>query len=73
MELRIDLGADALYLKLDERATIAETAEVAPGLLVDYGEGGSLVGIEVLFLSLRAPGLDTGRLVYEVVPRGTVG
>ena len=73
MELRIDLDADALYLKLDERATIAETAEVAPGLIVDYGEEGNLVGIELLFLSLRAPGLDTGRLVFEVAPSGASG
>ena len=73
MELRIDRDADALYLKLDERTTVAETVEVAPGLIIDYGDEGNLVGIEILFLSVRAPGLDAGRLLYEVESGGRSG
>ena len=67
MKLKIDREADALYLTLDESATV-ESEEVSPGIIVDYDADNNVVGIEMLYLSKRAPGLDTGRLLFEMVP-----
>ena len=67
MKLKIDRQADALYLTLDESAAM-ESEEVAPGIIVDYGDNGQVVGIEMLYLSKRAPGLEMGRLLFEMVP-----
>ena len=64
MNLKLDPDADALYLRLDESA-IVESQEVAPGIVVDYNADDQVVGIEVLHLSMRAPSVDTGRLVLE--------
>jgi uncharacterized protein YuzE len=67
MKLKIDREADALYLTLDESAVV-ESEEVAPGIIVDYNEQDQVVGIEMLHLSRRAPNLDMGRLLFEMVP-----
>jgi uncharacterized protein YuzE len=47
--LAIDFGADAAYLTLSTDE-IAETCEVAPGVLVDLNEMRIVVGVEVLSL-----------------------
>ena len=52
MRLKIDKESDALYLRLDE-SEIVESEEVAPGVLLDFDEGGRVVGIEILALSTR--------------------
>lgn len=67
MKLKVDRQADALYLTLDESAVV-ESGEVAPGIIVDYNDQKQVVGIEMLHLSKRAPGLETGRLLFETVP-----
>jgi uncharacterized protein YuzE len=67
MKLKIDRQADALYLTLDESGAV-ESEEVAPGIIVDYDARNQVVGIEMLYLSRRAPDLETGRLLFEVVP-----
>jgi uncharacterized protein YuzE len=67
MKLKIDPYADALYLTLDESAAV-ESEEVAPGIILDYDDKGHLVGIEMLHLSKRAPGVEMGRLLFETVP-----
>lgn len=67
MKLKIDREADALYLTLDE-SEVAESEEVAPGIIVDYNEHGQVVGLEMLHLSKRAPNLEPGRLLFEMVP-----
>ena len=66
MKLKIDREADALYLTLDE-APAAESEEVAPGIILDYNPSGQVVGIEMLYLSRRAPGIDVHRLLFETV------
>ena len=66
MKLRIDREADALYFTLSE-APAAESEEVAPGIILDYSESGMVVGIEMLYLSSRAPGIDFQRLLFETV------
>lgn len=67
MKLKVDREADALYLTLDESPAL-ESEEVSPGLIVDYNDKGQVVGIELLHLSQRAPGLEFGRLLFETVP-----
>lgn len=52
MRLRIDKEADALYLRIDE-ASIIESEEVQPGVILDFDKDGRVVGIEVLALSTR--------------------
>ena len=67
MKLKVDQEADALYLTLSD-APAADTQEVAPGILVDYDDQGHAVGIEMLYLSKRAPGADFDKLQFESVP-----
>lgn len=64
MKLSIDQKADALYLSLLD-GPAADTEEVAPGILLDYSADGKVVGIEMLYLSKRAPGLDPSRLIFD--------
>ncbi len=67
MKLKIDQEADALYFTLEDKPA-AESEEVAPGIIVDYSTSGLVVGIEMLYLSKRAPGMDMRRLLFETVP-----
>jgi uncharacterized protein YuzE len=41
---------------------------VAPGIIVDYDEQGRILGVEVLYLSQRAPEAELQRLLFETVP-----
>ena len=59
MHLRVDKEADALYLCLDD-SKIVETEEVFPGVILDYNESKEVVGVELLYLSRRSPGIDLG-------------
>jgi len=54
MRLHVDKEADALYLRLDDSKVI-ESEEIAPGVVVDYNRKNAVVGVEVLYLSKRAP------------------
>ena len=54
MRLHVDKEADALYLRLDD-SKIIESEEVSPGVIVDYNRKNAVVGVEVLYLSKRAP------------------
>ena len=68
MKLRIDESADALYLTLSEAAA-SRSEEVSPGIIVDYDQQDHVIGIEMLYLSKRAPGTETRRLLFESVPQ----
>ena len=60
--VKYDSVGDALYIKLrDDR--VADSDEVAPGIIVDYNEKGDIVGIEVLWFSKRR--LDLSKLVLK--------
>ncbi len=52
MRMRVDHGADAVYLNLTDRP-IKESEEVADGIVIDYDAEGRLVGIEILDASKR--------------------
>lgn len=64
MEIRVsyDRIADALYVKLRDDK-IADSDEVAPGVIVDFNDKGEVVGVEVLGFSRR--NIDLKKLVME--------
>lgn len=69
MRLKVDHEADALYLTLGE-SQASRSEEVAPGIIVDYDDQDRIVGIEVLYLTKRAPEAELRRLLFETVPSG---
>jgi uncharacterized protein YuzE len=66
MKLSIDREADALHLALDE-GPVVESEEVAPGVVLDYGSAGMVIGIEILDLSRRVSPSHLDKV--EVEPR----
>lgn len=52
MRVRVDHGADAVYLNLTDRP-IKDSEEVADGIVVDYDDQGRIVGVEILDASKR--------------------
>ena len=52
MRVRVDHGADAVYVNLTDRP-IKESEEVADGIVVDYDNQGRIVGVEILDASKR--------------------
>jgi uncharacterized protein YuzE len=52
MRVRVDHGADAVYVNLTDRP-IKDSEEVADGIVVDYDDKGRIVGIEILDASKR--------------------
>jgi len=52
MRVRVDRGADAVYVNLTDRP-IKESEEVADGIVVDYDDAGRIVGVEILDASKR--------------------
>jgi len=64
MKLTIDKEADALYLRL-QTSRIVESEEVAPGIVLDFNEDNEVVGVEMLYLTKRFPGIDLGDVEVE--------
>jgi len=52
-----DPVADAVYIRIRE-GRVAESDEVAEGVIVDYDENGNIVGIEILEFSKRRVDLN---------------
>lgn len=67
MKLKVDQQADALYLSLSETQA-SRSEEVSPGIIVDYDAQDRVVGVEMLYLSKRAPNTDVHRLLFESIP-----
>ena len=65
MRVRTDEAADALYIRLEESAIVG-SEEVSPGVILDFDEGGWVVGIEILNVRERLPGADLKRVEVEV-------
>ena len=66
VKLRIDQPVGALYLRLDD-SDIIESEEVAPGVVLDYNASNEVVGVEMLGLSKRSPGLNLTALQFETL------
>lgn len=64
MKLDVDSEADALYLRLDD-SVIVQSEEVSPGIVLDYNEANEVVGVEMLRLSKRSPGLNLTDVHFE--------
>jgi len=64
VKLDVDSEADALYLRLDD-SEIVQSEEVSPGVVLDYNEANEVVGVEMLRLSKRSPGLNLTDLHFE--------
>jgi uncharacterized protein YuzE len=64
MRLKVDREADALYLRLDD-SPIMESEEVSPGVVLDFNGQNQVVGVEMLHLSRRAPGLNLKELQFQ--------
>ena len=64
MKLEVDEKADALYLRLDD-SKIIDSAEVSPGVVLDYNEQNQVVGVEILHLSKRTPKLNSHELLFH--------
>jgi uncharacterized protein YuzE len=65
VRVRTDEPADALYIRLQESATV-ESEEVNPGVILDFDEDGRVVGIEILNVRERLSGADLKRVEVEV-------
>jgi uncharacterized protein YuzE len=52
MRIKVDKDSDTLYFRLDE-ASIVESEEIRPGVVLDYDKGGNVVGVEFLCVSSR--------------------
>jgi len=66
MKLTVDPQADALYLRLND-AAIADSEQVASGVILDYDAQDNVVGVEMLNLSKRARKEDLKRLLFETL------
>jgi uncharacterized protein YuzE len=63
MNIKFDKETDIVYLRFSD-ADIAESDEEKPGIIIDYGKDGEVVGIELLDASAKMQ--KPGSLVYEV-------
>ena len=50
MKISYDPKYDVMYIKFSE-GKVADTIEVEANVLIDYGEGGEIMGIEILCAS----------------------
>jgi uncharacterized protein YuzE len=64
MKVTYDANVDVLHILFND-APIAESDEEKPGVILDYAEDGSLIGIELLDASKRMD--NPGGMEYAVV------
>ncbi len=48
MKIYYDDGTDLLYLRFDEREQQVENRKLADDIVLDIGESGKIIGIEIL-------------------------
>jgi uncharacterized protein YuzE len=63
MVIRYDKELDIVYIRFSENQ-ISESDEEKPGIILDYDQQGSIVGIEVLNASKQI--IQPNGIVYEV-------
>lgn len=64
MKVSYDTRTDTLSLILREDATVAESDEDKPGIILDYDGDGNLVALEILDASTRVT--DASRVDFQV-------
>jgi hypothetical protein len=65
-----------MVTKSEENVATAPPAArpfVSPGVVLDFNADNQVVGVETLQLSLRAPRLEPGKLVFETTPAAANG
>ena len=60
--IKYDRFGDVLYIKLSDD-DVAESDEIAPGIIADFNEKGEVIGVEILWFSKRK--LDFTKLIIE--------
>lgn len=65
MRIRVDKESDALYLRISEDK-IVESEEVAPGILIDYGENGKILGLEIIGLKEKFSPSEVSRVEVDL-------
>ncbi|MDA0738331.1 MAG: DUF2283 domain-containing protein [Nitrospirae bacterium] len=58
MKVSYDQKSDVLSVILKDGASVSESDEDKPGVILDYDEGGNLVSIEILDASKRVTEAD---------------
>ncbi len=64
MKVTIDKEADAVYMRLSD-ATIKDSEEIKPGVILDYDDENNLIGIEILNISRRVPSATLASVQLE--------
>jgi uncharacterized protein YuzE len=62
MEISYDPKHDLLYIKFSEERVV-DTAEVDGGVLIDYGDDGKMIGIEII----NASSLTKANPLQEII------
>ena len=65
MKISFDPKYDVLYLKFSEDK-IVDTVEVDGGVLIDYGERGQMVGIEIINASILIKAHPLQEIVIKI-------
>ncbi|HIH73205.1 DUF2283 domain-containing protein [Thermococcus sp. PK] len=65
MKISYDPKHDIMYIKFSE-AKIVDTVEVDEGVLIDYGENGEIVGIEIINASIRFHGKPLDEITIKI-------
>ncbi len=65
MKMHYDQKADALYLRLDD-SQIIESAEVQPGIILDYDANNQVIGVEILRVKERVPSADLKHIDFKI-------
>jgi uncharacterized protein YuzE len=71
MRLKVDEDADALHLQLVD-VPVAESEEVAPGVILDYEVSNQVVGVEVLYMSKRPHPVNLMDFQFQTSPKKSV-
>lgn len=65
MKMHYDQKSDALYLRLDD-SQIVESAEVQPGIILDYDANNQVIGVEILRVKERVPSADLKHIDFKI-------
>lgn len=70
MKITYDKAVDAMYIKLNEKASYKESKKVSEDVIIDYSQDGLIIGLEILAASKNAllPGSVTSIPVEQKSP-----